>query len=461
MFTLRPYQESAVSNAIDCLKEKKNGISVLPTGAGKSLVIATIADRLGGHTLIFQPSKEILEQNMCKMEALGWSDIGVYSASCGQKDIGKVTFATIGSVVRKPDLFARFGRIIVDECHGVNSKGGMYESFISTLDKPTIGMTATPYRMRSYRDMRTGQPIAESRILTRTRPRIFQKISHITQVQELFGNGYLCPLVYDATNDYDSRKVRSTSTGQGFDETALERYNRQQQIPQHIADMVQASQKKHCLVFTHFRSESAVVLGLLREHGMSCEEVSAETPKRERENILARFRAGSVRAVINVGVLTTGFDFPELDCVIIGRPTKSVALYYQMVGRGVRIAPGKTGCSLIDLCDNVKRFGHIETFEIYDTNGNDMWRLRSDAGNLTGVDVVTGTELETVQKGASREDKAAAETGELVINFGKYQGQKIRDIDIGYIKWAMENMNNGRWKTIMSGELQRRMAEVI
>ncbi len=456
-YVLRPYQQAAVDDALNCFKSKKNGILVLPTGSGKSLIVASIVTALGGKTIILQPTKEILEQNMSKLEAAGYYNIGVYSAAAGRKDIGPVTFATIGSVVRKQHLFDQFDRIIVDECHKVNSKGGMYEDFINGLELPTIGLTATPYRMRNYNHHGTGEHVAESRILTRTRPRIFNKIAHITQVSTLFEAGYLCPLNYDWQNDYDSRKIKSTSTGQGFDDSALQGYNEQQQITQKMIAIVAGTERKHCLAFTKFTAESLTVIAGVEDRGIRCAEVSAKTKKRVRERILRDFKNGRIKCVVNVGVLTTGFDFPELDCIVLGRPTKSVSLYYQMVGRGVRIANQKPSCALYDLCDNVKRFGKIETFEIYDQNGNDMWRLRSDRGNLTGVDVATGDNLEKVKHAATKAEKSRP--GQTVITFGKHKGKKISEVEKDYLKWCVENFDNGKWKTLFKKELKNREAE--
>jgi len=456
-YVLRAYQQAAVDDALNCFKTKKNGILVLPTGSGKSLIVAAIVTALGGKTIILQPTKEILEQNMEKLEATGYHDIGVYSASVGRKDVGHVTFATIGSVVRHRELFNQFDRIIVDECHRVNSKGGMYEDFINGLGLPTIGLTATPYRMRNYNHHGTGEHVAESRILTRTRPRIFNKIAHITQVATLFDAGYLCPLNYDWQNDYDSKKVKSTSTGQGFDDASLRKYNEQQQIPGKIAAILSGTPRKHCLVFTMFTSESEKVIARAERQGVRCVEISAKTKKRVRERILRDFRDGRIKCVVNVGVLTTGFDFPELDCIVLGRPTKSVSLYYQMVGRGVRIANQKPSCALYDLCDNVKRFGKIETFEIFDQNGNEMWRLRSDRGNLTGVDVATGENLEKVKQSATKAEKDRP--GDTVITFGKHKGKKISDVEKDYLKWCVENFDSGKWKTLFKKELRNREME--
>ncbi len=456
-YTLRPYQQAAVDDAINCFKTKKNGILVLPTGSGKSLIVASIVTSLGSKTIILQPTKEILEQNKSKLEAAGFYNIGVYSASAGRKDIGPVTFATIGSVVRKQHLFDQVDLIIVDECHKVNSKGGMYEDFINGLKLPTIGLTATPYRMRNYNHHGTGEHVAESRILTRTRPRIFNKIAHITQVSTLFEAGYLCPLNYDWQNNYDSRKIKSTSTGQGFDDSALQRYNEQQEITKKIVAIVAVTDRKHCLAFTQFTSESKRVVAGAKDRGILCVEISATTKKGDREDILFNFKAGNIKCVVNVGVLTTGFDFPELDCIVLGRPTKSVSLYYQMVGRGVRIADQKASCELYDLCDNVKRFGKIETFEIYDQNGNGMWRLQSDRGNLTGVDVATGDNLEKVKQSATKAEKSRP--GDNVITFGKNKGKKISEVEKDYLKWCIENFDSGKWKTLFKKELRNREME--
>ncbi len=451
MYELRPYQQKAVDEAVKCFTTKKNGILVLPTGSGKSIIIAAVTEQLKGKTLVFQPTKEILEQNKEKMEHIGCWNIGVYSASMGQREVGHITFATIGSVVKKKHLFADFDRIIVDECHKVNSKNGMYENFINGLKLPTLGLTATPYRMRNYRDFRTDEYVAESRILTRTRPRIFSKIVHITQIQELFDLGFLCPLDYEWQNTYDSRKIKRTSTGQGFDESALERYNREQGIVQKLIKLIETTDRHHCLAFTKFTSESEQVVEELAKKGISCVEISAKTKKKDREQILFDFKSGRIKCVVNVGVLTTGFDFPELDCIILGRPTKSVALYYQMVGRGIRIHDDKDSCRLYDLCDNVKRFGKIETFVVYDQNGNDMWRLKSSAGNLTGVDVNTGKSLEKVKKPVEKD-----EDGDILVPFGKHKGKKLSDLDEGYMKWCVENFNNGPLRTMLEKELKRR-----
>jgi len=454
-YLLRDYQEQAVIAALS-IKKKKNGLLVLPTGTGKSFIIAEIIKRSNKKTVILQPTKEILEQNVAKIKLIGFTDIGIFSASMDEKTIGKATFATIGTIIKYKDKFENFDQIIVDEAHSVNSKGGQYEKFIKSLGKPVIGLTATPFRMRYYMNsFGDGEPVVESRFLTRTRPRIFNIIKHITQVPDMFNQGYLCPVQYDPENDYDSKKVKSNSTGQGYNENSLLRYNESKNIVQKIINTAANSTSNHILIFTQFREESKQIIQKLAELNIKCIEISGKTKKKDREIILSDFTSGSLRYVVNVGVLTVGFDFPGLDHIIIGRPMKSLALFYQICGRGVRAFQDKI-CRISDLCDNVKRLGEINTYVIEDvSDGKGLWRLKSNKGYLTGVNLINGKDLEQRSMTTQKEKKQVLK-GELLIPFGKHNGTKICDVDKGYLEWAIKSFDNGKWKTIFKAELKRR-----
>lgn len=458
MYQLRPYQKQASEAGCDLAtsKKQKNGLIVLPTATGKSLVVADIINETRKKTIVLQPTKEILEQNESKIRMTGLTDIGIFSASMGQKIKGQVTIATIGTIIKHKEAFQDCELLIVDEAHTVDSKGGQYEDFISSLDIPTIGLTATPFRMKYYMNsFGNGEPVVESRFLTRTRPRIFDTIAHITQVPDMFEQGYLCPIEYDYKNDYDSKKIKSNSTGQGYDDEALEQYNIQQEIVKKIIEEVRKSDAGHILIFTHFKSESKSVIEGLSKYNIQCEEVSGDTKREDRERILSQFKSGIIRCVVNVGVLTVGFDFPELDHIIIGRPTKSLMLIYQICGRGLRPAIGKKHCKLTDLCDNIKRFGEINSFVIEDINGNGLWRLKSNIGYLTGVNLLTGKDLEA-RNTTTKKEKDQVKTGDIVIPFGKYKDNKLKEIDDDYLKWASNNFDSGKWKTIFNNELKRR-----
>lgn len=448
-FKLRPYQRNAVEAGAQAFSDKKNGILVLPTGSGKSLVIANIVKSLEGNTIVLQPSKEILEQNMSKMISYGERNIGVYSASMNVKTIGKITFATIGSIVNKTELFKNFKQIIIDECHLVNSKGGMYEKFIKELNIPTIGLTATPFRLRT-RNGFNGERLSESKILTRTRPRIFSKIFHITQIKELYDSGFLAPLEYITDENYNHGEIESNSTKAGFNEGSLKKYNARMNLNDSVIKRIMMSGADHRLIFNQFVDDSTVIEESLKLNRASAFQVSAKTKKKDRENILSAFKEKRIGNILNVGVLTVGFDFPELDEIIISRPTKSCALYYQMIGRGIRIAPNKKYCTLVDLCGNVKRFGKIETFEFVDVNGNEMWKLKSDAGFLTGVDVDTKEDLEHVK------EKKVHKNGNEIVTFGKHNGEPVCKIPADYLQWCVDNFESGKWKKLFEKELKRR-----
>lgn len=357
-FQPRPYQVEAISAAVEYFKgkDKTNAIEILPTGSGKSVVIANIAKQLHGKTLVFQPSKEILEQNFAKFTSYGFR-AGIYSASAGTKFIDQTTFATIGSVAKKPHLFREVSNIIIDECHLVNSMDGMYHNFIKALpNAKVLGLTATPYRLTSSMEG------AMLKFITRTRPRIFQKVLYYIQNDVLFNAGHLAKLEYFSFNVVDRSMLRTNTTGTDFTEASLRAYYRQINMPQITISYANRllAKRKNLLVFCSLIEEANAV-----SKGVPGSVVlTGDTDKAVRANILAQFKAGKIRCVINVGVLTTGFDYPELECVLIARSTMSLALYYQIVGRAMRPHPGKESAWIVDLGGNNSFFGKIETMQI-------------------------------------------------------------------------------------------------
>lgn len=376
-YTLRPYQVEAVNAAVRFFKSdaRYNAIEVLPTGAGKSIIIANIIKELGEKTLVFQPSKEILEQNLAKYLSYGYQ-ASVYSASAGQKKVSNTTFATIGSVVNKSEMFNEFKYIIIDECHLVNAKGGMYDKFLSEQSHiKVLGLTATPYRLSS--DSFGG---AILKFLTRTRPRIFTKMIYYVNNAPLFEAGFLAKMKYYPVGEFDIKKLQVNTTGADYTEKSVRSYYESIGFP----DMVVRSVKrlleirKNVLVFTMFVDESEYLVKNIPEAVI----VTAQTPKKEREQILADYKAGKIKCICNVGILTLGFDYPELETVVLARPTMSLALYYQMIGRCIRPHPGKESAWVVDLCGNIELFGHIETLHI-GNSGNDKYYVANNKRQLT------------------------------------------------------------------------------
>ena len=386
-YVLRDYQQKASDAAVSFFAnkaKKNNAIMVLPTGAGKSLVIADIASRLEGHTLVFQPSKEILEQNYLKLCSYGIIDCSIYSASFGRKEISRITFATIGSVINHPELFQHFQNIIIDECHLVNPKEGMYKDFLSMLKCKVLGLTATPYRLSSSRDF--GSML---KFITRTRPCVFSEVIYQVQISTLLDMGYLSKLNYYSMNPmgWNELNLKVNTTGADYtDRSVVREYERIDfygflvSIVRRLMNPKVGGKRKGILVFTRFLKEAEQLTQSIPGTAI----VSGDTPKATREMILRQFKAGEIPVVANVGVLVCGFDYPELDTVVIARPTMSLALYYQIVGRAIRPHPNKKEGWIVDLAGNINRFGKVEDLKLID-NGNGKWSVWNNKRQLTNI----------------------------------------------------------------------------
>ncbi|MBA3673460.1 MAG: DEAD/DEAH box helicase [Chitinophagaceae bacterium] len=376
-FTPRPYQQQAIDANITFFKRKskRHAIEILPTGSGKSVVIANTAMQLEGKTVVFQPSKEILEQNYAKFISYGYR-AGIYSASAGMKYVDKITFATIGSVAKKHHLFRDFQNIIIDECHLVNAKGCMYLDFINSVEQcKVLGLTATPYRLTS------GYDGAMLKFLTRTRPRVFSDVLYYIQNNVLFDNGFLAKLEYFAFNVIDRKMLSLNSTGTDYTDASLRAYYRKINMPQTTAYYANRllDKRKNLLIFCALIEEAEKVRHLVDGSVI----LTGKTDTATREKILSQFKSGKIKCVVNVGVLTTGFDYPELECVLLARSTMSLALYYQMTGRAMRPHPNKQSAWIVDLGGNIQTFGKIETMKI--VVNNDLYSISNNGRQLTNV----------------------------------------------------------------------------
>ena len=391
---LRDYQKAASDKAVAFFKDKNkksNGVMVLPTGAGKSIVIADIAHRLNDYVLIFCPSREIVEQNFKKLCSYGILDCSIYSASFNSKEISRITFATIGSVKNHPELFTHFKNIIVDECHLVNPKEGMYKDFFEAVKCKVLGLTATPYRLSSSRDF--GSML---KFITRTKPHVFSEVIYHVQVSTLLDMGYLAKLNYYPMdkelkkyngNEFKECNLKRNSTGADYTDRSVQKeyeridfYGYLGHIVQRLMNPKAGGKRNGILVFTRFLKEAERLTWSIPGTAI----VSGDTPKKEREHILEAFKAGEISVVANVGVLTTGFDYPELDTVVMARPTMSLAMWYQIVGRAIRPHPSKECGWIVDLCGNIKRFGEVSDLRLFDS-GNGKWAVFSNGRQLTNV----------------------------------------------------------------------------
>ena len=345
IYTLRDYQQESSDAAASFFQTKndRNGLLVLPTGAGKSLVIADIAFRLGEPLLVLQPSREILSQNYAKLKSYGVDDCSVYSASLNSKKISRITFATIGSIMAHIDDFDHFKYIIVDEAHCVNASQGQYKQFFDKVKRKILGLTATPYRLASalqYLDREgkqhfrpkddEGSQKFDERIasreltmetrcvlkfLTRTRPRVFHDVVYQVDISTLLSRGYLADVDYFDLSVVDQSKLRRNSTGMDFDDKSLFSEFKQTNFGDYLLSIVQrllhpksGENRRGILVFAKYLEECEE----LRKRLPSCAVVSGNTPKKEREEILDNFKRGCIDVLVNVGVLTCLSDDTEI-----------------------------------------------------------------------------------------------------------------------------------------------------
>ena len=370
MYTLRPYQEEAVERAVNHFRTKENNaVIVCPTGCGKSLIVAETAHRMGEPILVFAPSKELVEQNHEKMLSYGETDCSMYSASVGVKEISKITFATIGSVKANMADFKHFKYVIIDECHRCNSDEGLYLNFIREVGCKVIGLTATPYRLVSdvifnYKERKVEKAVSRLITLGCEKTPIFSEYIYNLQVSDAKDVGYLADLEYFnlPLPNLDISKIKRNSTGTDYDEKslrdALEKANFRGGLINLCNRLLAPKGRKRngILVFTRFVEDAEFVCNNIP----GARIVTGKTSKKERTNIIAGFKSGEIPVVLNTICLSTGFDYPELDTIVIARPTLSLSLYYQMVGRAIRPSPKKDKAWVIDLCGTYKRFGKVE-----------------------------------------------------------------------------------------------------
>jgi len=390
----RQYQSDSVEKAVQFFStaERNRPMMVLPTGSGKSLIIAYIVKQLRGKVLVLQPSLELLEQNYLKYshvieEHPDLVPATIYSASAGVKEVSRVTFAMIGSIYKKPELFEDVSYVIIDECHEVPpSRTSMYMKFLSVLPAQVVGLTATPFRLKTYSDPWVrNKKFSKINLLNREKPSFFNKFLHITQIKEMYDLGFLCPINYIEMR-WDNTGLVLNSTGAEYSDKSLKEVIDRNKIIERIPGIIEQGFKKNrtsCLVFVRSVEEARHLASITPFSNY----VHAETDKDERAKMIKGFKSGNIKTIFNVGILTRGFDYPGLDTVILARPTKSLTLYMQMLGRGIRNAPGKTNLALVDMCGNVERFGKIEEFIIED-DPKYGWVLRN------GKQIISGRRLD-------------------------------------------------------------------
>ena len=355
----RWYQSEANQAAWQYISDGRgNPLIVLPTGAGKSIVIALLirqAVEWGQRVLVVAHRKELLQQNADKIQRLTGLKVGINSAGLNERDIDStVICAGIQSVYRDAAEFGKRGLVVIDEAHLISDDGGsMYGQFLDGLQQHNrrlfcVGLTATPYRTGE------GSLAGEGKL--------FSGVCYEAKTGTLIEGGYLSKLTNnpaDSQADLKGVKVRGGEFVAAEMEAA---FTGDKIIHDAVCELTIACEhRKSILVFcAGVHHAEQVSLALRDLTGQDVGLVTGETHAIERQRVLSDFRSGTLRWCVNVDVLTTGFDAPGIDAVAVLRATMSPGLFAQIVGRGLRIADGKTDCLILDFGGNLQRHGALD-----------------------------------------------------------------------------------------------------
>lgn len=371
-FLLRPYQQEAVAAVYEHLRTKNtNPCVVIPTGGGKAVCLAQIAkdavERWNGRVLIVAHVRELLEQNADKIRKLCPElKIGVFSAGLKSRDTGEqVIVAGIQSVYNKACELGPFDLIMIDEAHLIAPDGdGMYRTFLADMkvinpDVRLIGMTATPFRLKGGLICRPEN--------------LLNEVCFEIGLREMINQGYLSPLISKAGRAearFDQLHIRG---GEFVGDEVAAAMDTETLVSSACREIVELTRsRKSVLIFASSVAHCEhVAEKIMAYSGMECAVVTGGTPSAERAEIIARFKGEPVpndlfsdkpplRFLVNMNVLTTGFDAPNTDCIVLLRPTNSPGLLIQMIGRGTRICEGKSNCLVLDYGGNILRHGPVD-----------------------------------------------------------------------------------------------------
>ncbi|WP_244613394.1 DEAD/DEAH box helicase [Modicisalibacter radicis] len=362
---LRPYQRQAVDSVIAHFRRGDDpAVVVLPTGSGKSLVIAELARLARGRVLVLAHVRELVEQNHAKYRAYGL-EADIFSAGLGRKQAARqVVFGSVQSVVRNLDAFAGeggsaadagFTLLVIDECHRVSpADDASYRKVIDRLRRANprlkvLGLTATPYRLGQgfiYHRHHHGMVRGDAECF-------FQDCVFEQPLRLMVKQGYLAPptRVDASVERYDFSRLMPSSRGV-FAEEDLNRVVRGHRATPVIVEEIiaRAAERRGVMIFAATVAHAEEILAYLPAEQAAL--ITGATPSRERQRLIGDFKAQRLKYLVNVAVLTTGFDAPHVDLIAILRPTESVGLYQQIVGRGLRLAPGKSDCLILDYAGN-------------------------------------------------------------------------------------------------------------
>jgi DNA repair protein RadD len=357
-YTLRPYQQEAVERTVlHFRKTNEPAVIVLPTGAGKSLVIAELARIAKQKILVLAHVKELVEQNAQKYKSFGL-DASIFSAGLKEKSLNhQVTFASVQSLSRNLEqLNEHYSLLIIDECHRVNGdKKSQYGKVINALQAhnpqlKVLGLTATPFRLEMgwiYHHHYHG-------FVRGNKDSPFKSCIFELPLRYMIKHNYLTPPneVDAAISHYDFSALTSYAFGRYTNEDMNALLKNSTRATQAILKQVlqYSENREGIMVFAATVMHAQEILSYLPTSQSAL--ITGDTSNHDRDKIIKQFKAKQLKYLVNISVLTTGFDAPHVDFIAILRPTESVSLYQQIVGRGLRLSDNKTDCLVIDYAGN-------------------------------------------------------------------------------------------------------------
>jgi len=365
MIELRKNQREAIDSVYDGWAKGLEGNFLIcaPTGSGKSVIIAFLIKELfenwGARILVLTHTKEIITQNVQKILTI-WpmAPVGIYSAGIGRKELHEqIVFAGIQSIASKISTTRPFDICIVDECHLIDTnENTRYKKTLDLLsvmnpNMRVIGLTASPFRLGSG-------------WIHKGENRIFHHMVYDIKIQELIDQGFLSNIIPQGGSvkvNTDGVSLRGKEFVPGELEAAA---MKGETTADAIKDIVERGKDRKCwLIFSCGTKHSEQILECLRSHDISAEMISADTPKALRDRYINEHKSGQIKCLVNCSVLTVGYDNPRVDLLALIRPTKSESLYLQLVGRGMRIFPGKENCLFLDYTHTSTDLGPIDALD--------------------------------------------------------------------------------------------------
>lgn len=403
MKELRDYQEVAcdyIGNKIN--NYKRPFVYVMACGAGKSLVIAELAKRFG-KVLVLTLSAELCKQDSEEMTEYGVAH-AIYSASMKQKDVGNITVATIGSAYKHPWLFSGADVVIIDEVQSVNpaKPDTMFMKLLIEVNKikrqdggriKIVGLTATAYRNVQktsshgyYHETTTYlQPLNR---IPCGHGFLWSNIEEGISTKEALARGYLTPVQYYCSPTGGALTVNTT--GAEFTDDSLDAWG--ENVVARCASVMKGAEEKwnirSGIVALPFVRHAEALQGLCEAEGLSTIVVSAKTPQKARERAITAFKKGEIRWLIQCNIANVGFNSPITDTLIWARPTLSLNLWQQAVGRIMRRCEGKEVARVLDLVGTTETFGRVEEVHLGKEDGFKT-TIEGEKGKLSGKPLKT------------------------------------------------------------------------